>query len=145
MQVRDRWGMPARFTRSLGIDAVARALRRDVGSNREVEIHMAQPIPLHVTPRNPVEERRARLDRTPEEHAAAVLAADDVLPELHDRGVLEVVKSGLAASDELLETAVSTDSLRGLRAAVDFLESLGRHLNSLEDAAQERQSASRAG
>jgi uncharacterized protein YjgD (DUF1641 family) len=166
---------------------------------------MARPIEFHTPPRNPVEELRARLDRAPEEHAAAVLAAYDVLQELHDRGVLEVIKSGLAASNELLDTAVSTvdtpeavravrnllfwrgvlgriepewfqgifqavpdalevataqrddslslwkvlrraiskDSLRGLTAAVDFLESFGRHLNSLEHAAQDQRPATR--
>jgi uncharacterized protein YjgD (DUF1641 family) len=145
---------------------------------------------------------RARLERAPEEHAEAVLAAYDVLQELHDRGVLDIVRSGLAASDELLEQivdrantpesirairnllfwqsvlgqiepkwfqgifqaipdglatataernepvglwrvirrALSKDSLRGLTAAVDFLESFGRHLHSLE-ASSRRQPA----
>jgi uncharacterized protein YjgD (DUF1641 family) len=168
---------------------------------------MAQPVPFHVTPRNPRELLRARLDSAPEEHAAAVLAAYDLLQELYDRGVLEVITSCLAASDELLATAVdavntpesvrairnllfwrgvlgriepegfqglfqaipdglavataqrdepvslwkvlrralSKDSLRGLTAAVDFLESFGRHLNSVEPAGQERQPARRAG
>jgi uncharacterized protein YjgD (DUF1641 family) len=156
---------------------------------------MAQFVrPFHVVPPNPIEALRARLDSAPEEHAAAVLAAYDVLQELHDHGVLEVVRSCLAASDELLGTIVSgvntpetvravrnllfwrsvlgriepewfqgifqaipdglavataqrdepislwrvlrrafsKDSLRGLTAGVDFLESFGRHLNSLE-------------
>ena len=73
---------------------------REVGDNTWLN-----PFPFHVTPRNPVDALRARLDSAPEEHAAAVLAAYDVLQELHDRGVLDVVRSGLAASDELLETA----------------------------------------
>jgi uncharacterized protein YjgD (DUF1641 family) len=168
---------------------------------------MAQPVPFHVTPPNPRELLRARLDSAPEEHAAAVLAAYDLLQELYDRGVLEVITSCLAAGDELLATAVdgvntpesvrairnllfwrgvlgriepegfqgifqaipdglavataqrdepvslwkvlrralSKDSLRGLTAAVDFLESFGRHLNSVEHAGQERQPASRVG
>jgi uncharacterized protein YjgD (DUF1641 family) len=168
---------------------------------------MAQPVPFHVTPRSSVDVLRDRLARAPEEHADAVLAAYDILQELHDRGVLEVVKSGLAASDELLGTlvngvntpeavravrnllfwrsvlgriepewfqgifqsipdglalataqrdepvglwkvlrrAISKDSLRGLTAAVDFLESFGRHLNSLEHSVQQRHPASHAG
>jgi uncharacterized protein YjgD (DUF1641 family) len=166
---------------------------------------MAQPVPFHVTPRSSVDVLRDRLARAPEEHADAVLAAYDILQELHDRGVLEVVKSGLAASDEILGTlvdgvntpeavravrnllfwrsvlgriepewfqgifqaipdgvalatarrdepvglwkvlrrAISKDSLRGLTAAVDFLESFGRHLDSLEHAVQERDSSAR--
>ena len=155
---------------------------------------MAQPIPLEVPPRNPRTELRSRLEQAPEEHAEAVLAAYEVLQELHARGVLEVMRAGLAASDELLEKVVdnaktpeavrairnlfllqrtlgsidpewfkgvvqaipegiaqstverdqpvsffslfrrltSRDSLRGLAAAVDFLQAFGRHLHSLE-------------
>jgi hypothetical protein len=33
---------------------------------------------------------------------------------------------------KLLRRALNTDSLRGLAAAVDFLESFGRHLRALE-------------
>jgi uncharacterized protein YjgD (DUF1641 family) len=159
---------------------------------------MAQPVPFHVTPPNPIALLQARLESAPQEHAAAVLAAYDVLQELYDRGVLDVVRSALAAGDELLATtvngvsspeavravrnllfwrsvlgriepewfqgifqaipdglavataqrdeplsfwkvlrrALSRDSLRGLTAAVDFLESFGRHLNSLEHSAR---------
>jgi uncharacterized protein YjgD (DUF1641 family) len=164
---------------------------------------MAQPVPFQPAPRNPHEVLRARLERAPEEHAEAILAAYDVLQELHDRGVLDVVRSGLAASDELLgkvadavdtpeairalrnllfwqsilgsiepkwfrgifqaipdglatataqrdqpvslwriiRRAISKDSLRGLAAGVDFLESFGRHLHALEASAQQQQPA----
>jgi hypothetical protein len=51
---------------------------------------MAQPIPLQVPPRDPARELRSRLDRIPEEHGEAILAAYDVLQELHDRGILEL-------------------------------------------------------
>lgn len=155
---------------------------------------MAQPIPFHAPPPDPRALLRERLERAPEEHAEAVLAAYDLLQELHDRGILDVARSALAASDELLEKAVegvntpgtiralrnlmfwqgilgsiepkwfkgltqaipdglaiataerdepvrvwkllrralSKDSLRGLAAAVDFLENFGRHLYTLE-------------
>jgi len=161
---------------------------------------MAQPISLHVAPRNLREELRARVERAPEDHAEAVLAAYDVLQQLHDRGVLDVVRSALAASDELLGSVVEganspatiralrnlvfwqgvlgriepewfkgifqaipeglaqataqrdepvglwklfrrarrKDSLRGLAAAVDFLESFGRHLHALEESTAAR-------
>src|SRR5712675_344868 len=153
---------------------------------------MAQPIALEVPPRNPRAELRSRLEQAPEEHAEAVLAAYEVLQELHNRGVLEIVRGALAASDEILETVVdnvrtpeairairnllfwrqilgsiepewfkgifqavpegiaqataerenpvrffgllrrltSKDSLRGLAAAIDFLQAFGRHLHS---------------
>jgi uncharacterized protein YjgD (DUF1641 family) len=159
---------------------------------------MAQPIRFNVPPLDPREALRARLERTPEKHAEAILAACDVLQALHDRGILDVATSALSASDELLEKvvdsantpdtirairnlmfwrqilgriepswfqgifqaipdalatataqrdepvgvwkllrrAMSKDSLRGLAAAIDFLESFGRHLHMLEASEQ---------
>jgi uncharacterized protein YjgD (DUF1641 family) len=153
---------------------------------------MAQPIPLEIPPRNPRAELRARLEQAPEEHAEAVLAAYEVLQELHNRGVLEIMRGALAASDEILEKVVdnvktpeairairnllfwrqilgsiepewfkgifqegiaqataerdkpvrffgllrrltSKDSLRGLAAAIDFLQAFGRHLQGAEN------------
>src|SRR3979411_687303 len=155
---------------------------------------MAQPIPLEIPPRNPRAELRARLEQAPEEHAEAVLAAYEVLQELHNRGVLEIARGALAARYEILEEGVDNvrtpeairairnllfwrqilgsiepewfkgvfqaipegiaqataerdqpvsifgvlrrlankDSLRGLAAAVDFLQAFGRHLHSAE-------------
>jgi uncharacterized protein YjgD (DUF1641 family) len=154
---------------------------------------MAQPIPLEIPPRNPRAELRSRLDQAPEEHAEAILAAYEVLQELHNRGALEIMRGALAASDEILEKVVdnaktpeairairnllffrrilgsiepewfegifqaipegiaqataernqpvsffgvlrrlvSKDSLRGLAAAIDFLQAFGRHLQAL--------------
>ena len=155
---------------------------------------MAQPIPLEIPPRNPRAELRSRLEQAPEQHAEAVLAAYEVLQELHSHGVLEIMRGALAASDEILEKVVdgaktpeairairnllfwrqilgsiepewfkgifqaipegiaqataerdqpvslfrlfrrltNKDSLRGLAAALDFLQAFGRHLHSLE-------------
>jgi len=155
---------------------------------------MAQPIPLEIPPRNPRAELRSRLEQAPEQHAEAVLAAYEVLQELHSHGVLEIMRGALAASDEILEKVVDgaktpeairairnllfwrqilgsiepewfkgifqaipeglaqataerdqpvgffrvlrrltdKDSLRGLAAAIDFLQAFGRHLHSLE-------------
>src|SRR5260370_365883 len=67
---------------------------------------MAQPIPLEIPPRNPRAELRSRLEQAPEEHAEAVLAAYEVLEELHSRGVLEIMRGALAASDDILEKVV---------------------------------------
>ena len=155
---------------------------------------MAQPIPLEIPPRNPRAELRSRLEQAPEENAEAVLAAYEVLQEMHNRGVLEIMRGALAARDEILEKVVdnvktpeairairnllfcrqilasiepewfkgifqaipegiakataepekkiglfgllrrltSKDSLRGLAAAMDFLQAFGRHLQSSE-------------
>jgi len=155
---------------------------------------MAQPIPLEIPPRNPRAELQSRLEHAPEDHAEAVLAAYEVLQQLHNRGALEIMRGALAASDEILEIVVddvktpeairairnllfwrqilgsiepewfkgifqaipegiakataerdqpvtlfgllrrltSKDSLRGLAAAMDFLQAFGRHLHSLK-------------
>jgi uncharacterized protein YjgD (DUF1641 family) len=160
---------------------------------------MAQPIRFSVPPPDPRAVLRDRLDRAPQEHAEAVLAAYDLLQVLHDRGILDVTRSALRASDELLEKvvdnantpdairairnlmfwrqvlgrieptwlqgiieaipdglatataerdepvglwkllrrALNKDSLRGLAAAIDFLESFGRHLHLLEASTQQ--------
>ena len=159
---------------------------------------MGQPIPINVPPVDARQVLRVRLERAPEKHAEAFLAAYDLLQALHDRGILDVATSALSASDELLEKvvdsastpdairalrnlmfwrqvlgkieptwfqgifqaipdglatataqrdepvgvwkllrrAMSKDSLRGLAAAIDFLESFGRHLHTLEASEQ---------
>src|ERR1700676_1232029 len=80
---------------------------------------MAQPIPLEIPPRNPRAELQSRLENAPEEHAEAVLAAYKVLQELHNRGVLEIMRGGLAASDELLQKVVDNaktpEAIRAIR------------------------------
>jgi uncharacterized protein YjgD (DUF1641 family) len=155
---------------------------------------MAQPIPFETPLYDPRATLRARLEGAPEQHAEALLAAYDILGLLHERGILDLVRSGLAAGDELLDMsvaavstpgatratrnllfwlgvlgriepewfqgifqaipdglalatsqrgepvnlwrllrrAISRDSLRGLAAGVDFIESFGQHLRVLE-------------
>src|SRR5437879_4642725 len=90
---------------------------------------MAQPIPLQVPPRDPARELRARLDRVPEEHGEAILVAYDVLQELHDRGVLEIVRGALAASDDILERVVDNaktpEAVRAIRNLIFWRQILG--------------------
>ena len=90
---------------------------------------MAQPIPLEVPPRNPRAELRSRLEQAPEEHAEAVLAAYEVLQELHNRGVLEIMRSALAASDEILEMVVDNvrtpEAIRAIRNLLFWRQILG--------------------
>jgi uncharacterized protein YjgD (DUF1641 family) len=71
---------------------------------------MAQPIPFETPHQDPRAALRARLERAPEEHAEAILAAYDILGLLHERGILDIVRSGLAAGDELLDMAVDAAS-----------------------------------
>jgi uncharacterized protein YjgD (DUF1641 family) len=80
---------------------------------------MAHPIRFTVPPPDARVVLRERLERAPEEHAEAVLAAYDVLQALHDRGILDLTRSALAASDELLEKVVeganTPGAIRALR------------------------------
>jgi uncharacterized protein YjgD (DUF1641 family) len=90
---------------------------------------MAQPIPLEIPPRNPRAELRARLEQAPEEHAEAVLAAYELLQELHNRGVLEITRGALAASDEILERVVDNvktpEAIRAIRNLLFWRQILG--------------------
>src|ERR1700720_1191040 len=90
---------------------------------------MAQPIPLEIPPRNPRAELRSRLDRAPEQHAEAVLAAYEVLQELHSRGVLDIMRGALAASDEILERVVDVaktpEAIRAIRNLLFWRRVLG--------------------
>ena len=91
---------------------------------------MAQPIAFHTPPRDSREALRARLERAPAAHAEALLTAYDVLQLLHERGILDTVRSGLAASDDLLDTAVASantpEATRALRNLLVCLQVLGR-------------------
>jgi uncharacterized protein YjgD (DUF1641 family) len=90
---------------------------------------MAQPIPLEIPPRNPRAELRSRLEDAPEQHAEAVLAAYEVLQELHDRGLLEIMRGALAASGEILEKVVDNtktpEAIRAIRNLLFWRQILG--------------------
>src|SRR6266550_4731687 len=90
---------------------------------------MAQPIPLEIPPRNPRAELRSRLEQAPEEHAEAVLAAYEVLQQLHERGVLEIMRGALAASDDILERVVDNaktpEAVRAIRNLIFWRQILG--------------------
>src|ERR1700745_1965841 len=91
---------------------------------------MAQPIPLEIPSRNPRAELRSRLEQAPEAHAEAVLAAYEVLQQLHERGVLEIMRGGLEASDEILEKVVdnakTAEAIRAISNLRVWRRSLGR-------------------
>jgi uncharacterized protein YjgD (DUF1641 family) len=90
---------------------------------------MAQPIALEIPPRNPRAELQSRLEHAQEEHAEAVLAAYEVLQQLHDRGLLEIVRGALAASDEILEKVVdgarTPEAIRAIRNLLFWRQILG--------------------
>src|ERR1700682_1115711 len=90
---------------------------------------MAQPISLHVAPRDPRDELNSRLQQAPMDHAEAILAAYEVLQGLHDRGVLELARGALGSSEKVLEIAVdaaqSPQSIRGIRNLLLVINMLG--------------------
>ncbi len=90
---------------------------------------MARPISLELPPRDTSEELRNRLDQAPVEHAAALLGAYEVLQQLHDHGILDLLRGLLGASDKLVETAVdatkSDEAVRAIRNAIILGKMLG--------------------
>ena len=80
---------------------------------------MAQPIAFKPPPRDPREALFSRLQSAPAEHAEAVLAAYEVLQGLHDRGVLDLMRGALGASDQIIENVVdvvnSPEAIRAIR------------------------------
>ena len=90
---------------------------------------MAQPIPLHLAPRDPRDELSSRLQQAPQDHAEAVLAAYQVLQGLHDHGVLEVMRGALGGSEKILEQFVAVasgpESIRATRNLLLLVTTLG--------------------
>jgi uncharacterized protein YjgD (DUF1641 family) len=90
---------------------------------------MARPISLELPPRDPRQELRKRLDEAPIEHAEALLDSWELLQQLHDHGVLQLLRGALGASDKLIETAVdaakSDESVRAIRNALILGKMLG--------------------
>jgi len=90
---------------------------------------MARPIALEFPPRDPAAELRSKLENAPAEHAEALLAAYEVLQALHKRGVLDIMRGALDASDELVESAVATantpEAIRAIRNLLFWRRILG--------------------
>lgn len=83
---------------------------------------MARPIPLELPPSDPREELRKRLVDAPVEHAEALLDSYELLQKLHDRGVFQLLRGALEASETIVETAVdaarSDESVRAFRNTI---------------------------
>jgi uncharacterized protein YjgD (DUF1641 family) len=90
---------------------------------------MARPIPLELPPRDARGELQKRLEQAPLEHAEALLDSYELLQQLHDHGVLRLLRGAVGASDKLLETAVdaskSDESIRAIRNAIILGKLLG--------------------
>lgn len=90
---------------------------------------MARPIGLEIAPRDPREELHKRLEQAPVAHAEALLESYELLQQLHDSGVLRLLRGTLGSGGMLLETAVnaakSEEGIRGLRNAITLAKVLG--------------------
>ena len=90
---------------------------------------MAQPIPLHLAPRDLRNELNARVQQAPLDHAEAILAGYEVLQGLHDRGVLELMRGALGGGDKILEQVVAVasgpESIRATRNLLLLVTTLG--------------------
>jgi len=90
---------------------------------------MAQPIRIELPPRDGREDLASRLRTAPTEHAEAMIAAYEVLQGLHDRGVLELMRGTLGASEAIIDIAVSAantpESIRALRNVMLLAKALG--------------------
>lgn len=90
---------------------------------------MAQPIPLRLAPRDPLNELKVRLQRAPLEHAEAILAAYEVLQGLHDQGVLDLIRGMLGGRDKILEQFVAVasgpEAIRASRNLLLMVKALG--------------------
>ncbi|MGO9323682.1 MAG: hypothetical protein ACLP07_03910 [Terracidiphilus sp.] len=92
---------------------------------------MAQPIPLDLPPRDPRKELLDRLENAPQEHAEALLESYELLEQLHQAGILQLMRGTLSADDEILERAVgAARSPQGSRALRNLLI-IGQMLSSI--------------
>ena len=90
---------------------------------------MAQPIPLHLAPRDPQRELDVRLQQAPVKHAEAILAAYEVLQSLHDHGALELMRGTLGGSEKILQQVVAVgggpEGIRMTRNLLLLVRALG--------------------
>jgi uncharacterized protein YjgD (DUF1641 family) len=90
---------------------------------------MARPIGLEVALRDPREELRKRLEAAPEQHAEALLESYELLQQLHDSGVLRLLRGAASSGGMIIDAAVgaadSEEGIRALRNAIILAKMLG--------------------
>ena len=90
---------------------------------------MAQPIVFESWKRDFREELRARLEQAPADHAEAILAGYEVLQQLHNSGILELMRGVLGGGDKIIEIAVEAskapDSVRAIRSLISMMKLAG--------------------
>jgi uncharacterized protein YjgD (DUF1641 family) len=90
---------------------------------------MAEPILFTPPQVNPREILIHRLENAPQEHAAALLDAYEILQELRDKGLLEIAKGALGSGEQVLEIFTkkieSDEVIRTMRNGVILLKLVG--------------------
>jgi uncharacterized protein YjgD (DUF1641 family) len=85
---------------------------------------MAKPIALEIAPRDAKRELLAKLESAPAEHAEALLDSWELLQELHDAGILELLRGAVSAKDQIMGSAVgatqSAEAVHALRNTIIF-------------------------
>lgn len=83
---------------------------------------MARPISFELPPRDARAELRKRIEEAPVEYAEALLDSYELLQQLHDKGMFQLLRGALGASDKLIETAVdaakSDEAIRAIRNSI---------------------------
>jgi uncharacterized protein YjgD (DUF1641 family) len=90
---------------------------------------MARAIGLEVTPHDPREALRKRLEEAPEQHAEALLESYELLQLLHDSGVLRLLRGAVSSGGMIMDSAVgaanSEEGIRALRNVIILGKMLG--------------------
>ncbi len=80
---------------------------------------MAKPIAFKPAPVDFKADLQRRLEKAPEEHAAALLAAYDVLEAAYDEGLLDILHGMIASKDTIISTlsrfASQPEGIAGIR------------------------------
>jgi uncharacterized protein YjgD (DUF1641 family) len=93
---------------------------------------MAKPIEIRPAATDAREELRCRLENAPVEHADALLSCYELVQQLHDTGVIDVLRGVLGAGDRVVEHAVSVVSQPETVRALRNLMVMGKILGSID-------------
>lgn len=92
---------------------------------------MARPITWDGTRGDAREALRKRIDEAPLEHAEALLDAYELLQQLHEAGVLRLMRGAVSAGDHMVDAAVgAAQSAEAIRAARNAIV-LGKMLSAI--------------
>jgi uncharacterized protein YjgD (DUF1641 family) len=93
---------------------------------------MAKPIAFKPAPVDAKADLLRRLEKAPEEHAAALLAAYNVLEAAHDEGLLDILHGMIASKDTIITTLSRYASQPEGIAGIRNLLTVGKILSELD-------------